>query len=468
MKYARFILPAYLLLPVFLFSQSGATCGTAILLTLDGVIRNYSTSSSTGGYVLCLGAGTSPITWFQFTTNASAECPLLNVTASDGFDCEVALYSACNGSGNLITASSMCFYDGGGLWAPAQSVPVSANTTYYLRIKTSTACNISIGGQPYAPDNNSCSGAFSISTVGISDNNSCHQPGTGITASQLCAFSLENTAWYQFYIAADGQAIINISSISCDNGANNNNNGFQIGFFTGNCSSLNWINCTSGAGSFVQATTPSLTSGTKVFVAIDGNAGSNCSYSIGGINVFGVLDVNLRNFSGWKTASSNILKWTAANETGGYYEIERSFNGKDFSSLGRINSKGNVIKTDYSFEDKDPASVSFYRLKQVDNTNKISLSQVIKIERTDFHDIELTLENPVFNFLKININTRATAKYEYRIINLQGEILQVGSLECYKGTNRFSKQVTALQTGSYFLILRNKEISVSKSFVKMN
>jgi hypothetical protein len=467
MKYARIILPAYLLLPAFLFAQTGATCGTAISLNLDGVIRNYSSSSSTGGYLLCTGSGNSSITWFQFTTNASAECPLLNISASDGLDCEVALYSSCAGS--IITGSSMCFYDGSGLWAPAQTFTVSANTTYYLRVKTSTACTISIAGQFYTPGNDDCTGAFSISTIGIADNNSCHHAGPGVTPAQLCAFSLENTAWYQFYIASDGQAIINITNISCDNGASNNTNGFQIGFFKGSCSSLTWMNCTSGAGTFVQATTPTLTAGTKVYVAIDGDAGSNCSYSVSGINVFGVLSAGLENFSGWQTGTSNMLKWTVLAETGGYYEIERSLNGIDFSAIGRLNIKGSTTnKTDYSFEDGSPFAESFYRLKQTDNAGKIALSQVIKIKRSDSFTIELALENPAIGFLKMNINAKRAAQYEYSIINLQGRVLQTGNLFCYKGNNRFSKQVTALQAGHYFLILHNKEISLSKSFVKMN
>jgi len=467
MNNARSILLAFLLLPAFLFAQTGATCATAIPLSLDNIIRSYTASSSTGDNVLCTNNGTTPVTWFSLMTNASIECILLSISASDGLACEVGMYSACNGS--AIVTSSMCFYDGHGLWAPAQPSPLAGNTMYYLRIKTSTVCSISIGGQYYTPSNDDCSGALSISAVGTTDNNSCHLAGPGVTTTQMCASSLENTAWYQFYVATDGQAVINISNISCDNGANNNYNGFQIGFFTGSCSSLEWLNCTSGSGTFVQALTLSLDAGTKVYVAVDGYAGSNCAYSIGGINIFGVLSGNLKNFSGWKTASSNILKWTILNETGGFYEIERSDNATDFNTIGKISSKGNLNnETDYNFEDMAPLSESFYRLKQIDNTGKIALSKVIKIERSGFSNLQWTLENPVSDFLKMNIIAKNTAQYEFRIINLQGQVLQNGSMVCYKGINRFSKQLTALHKGNYYIVLYNKEISVSKPFVKMN
>jgi hypothetical protein len=471
MKYARIILPAYLLLlPVFLSAQPGSSCATPIPLTLDNVIRNYSASSTTGANVLCTDNGSTPVTWFSFTTNATTECPLLTISASDGLACEVAMYGTCSiGAAPLVT-SSMCLYDGNGLWAPSLSTVFTANATYYLRIKTSTICTISIGGQYYTPPNDNCAGAFSIGTVGMSDNNSCHTPGPGVTAAQLCAFSLENTAFYQFYVNTTAECVINISNIACDNGANNNNNGFQIGFFSGTCAALNWISCTSGSGTFVQATTPILTAGTKVYVAIDGNAGSNCSYMIGGINILGVLAKTLKNFSGWKMGGSNVLKWTALNETDGYYDLERSDNGTDFTSLQRIKSKGTSnSETNYSFEDRNPFSKSYYRLKQTDLEGKVSVSQIIQIDRDKIPNLQFTITNPVYSFIDANITSAKSATYRYKIVNSQGQILIQGMLPCIKGTNKFRKEMSGLANGQYFLILDDaSDPPITKSFIKLN
>lgn len=283
----------YILVVIVLISSSicrpqGTTCTTAIPLTLNGSLNNYSTSASTDVNVLCTNNGTTPITWFQFTTNASAECPLLNITVSDGQACEIAMYTSCSGNmnNNFESASSMCFYDGTGLWAPSETYVLSANTTYYLRGKTTTLSTINIGGQHYTPANDECTGAFNIGPTSISDNNSCHKAGPNVTYTQLCASSLENTAFYQYHVATTGTSVININNISCDNGFNNVLNGFQIGFFTGTCSNLIWLSCSSGSGSFVQATTPVLAADTKVYVAVDGNAGSNCKYDIQAINAY--------------------------------------------------------------------------------------------------------------------------------------------------------------------------------------
>ena len=126
--------------------SQGTDCSSAISLTLNGSTTNHSTSSSTGGNVLCTNNGTTPVTWFRFTTNASAEPPLLNITAADGQPCEIAMYTSCSGnmSNNFESTSSMCFEDGTGLWAPAHNYSLSANTSYYLRIKTATSTNLQI------------------------------------------------------------------------------------------------------------------------------------------------------------------------------------------------------------------------------------------------------------------------------------------------------------------------------------
>ena len=266
----------------------------------------------------------------------------------------------------------MCFDDGTGLWAPAETFLVQTNKTYYLRVKTSTATTLSVSGQSYNPPNNTCAGAFPIDGNGRSDNNACHKPSIEVDPSQLCAFSLENTAFYQYYVANNGVTIINISSIACDNGATNNNNGFQIGFFTGSCSSLTPFYCNSGAGSFVQATTPSLTAGTRVVVAIDGVSGSNCQYTISAFNAYSVLAINFRNFSVWQSPLTNIVKWICVNDSSFYYEVERSEDGSHFSPIGRVqNSSNGSGEINYSFEDQSPLIRAYYRLKRIENGGRV-------------------------------------------------------------------------------------------------
>src|SRR6266542_5305402 len=115
MKYANILLP-FFLLPAFVWAQTGADCDNAIPLTLDGVCRNYQTSSSTGTSLVCTNyTGSSPVTFFSFTTNNNADKVLIDITAPTSEPCEVLLYSS--GCGAMYSSNGMCFDDGKGLWS---------------------------------------------------------------------------------------------------------------------------------------------------------------------------------------------------------------------------------------------------------------------------------------------------------------------------------------------------------------
>lgn len=442
----------------------GTSCSSPITIALDAVLRNYPTSAATGNNVLCTSNDTTPVTWFKFTTNATAECPLLNITVSDSSACEVVFYTSCS---SMLSSSSMCFYSGYGMWAPNENFLTAANTTYYLRVKTATACIIKIAGQSYTPPNGNCFGAKSLSGSLTSDNNSCNHADASVTPSQLCALTLENTAWYQFYVATTGYSIITISNIHCDNGAANNNNGFQMGFFTGTCSSLNWLNCNSGSGSTVQATTDLLPAGTKVFMAVDGISGANCSYSISGLNVIGVLTGNLKNFSGWKTTKSNILQWTAFSDLNCSYTIERSEDGSTFRSIGQVVSKTKEQQNaTYHFEDINPPFTAFYRLKQSDIEGRSSWSEIIKIERNNIEGIDVSINNPVSQTLQVKFITDAPGNYVYSILNIHGQKLLTGNRKFQKGMNSFSIPVSSFSLGQYCLVISNEKQQVNRLFIK--
>jgi len=451
-------------MPFFGITQ-GLTCANPINLTLDGVLRTYGASSGTGNNVLCTANGTTPVTWFKFTTDPLAQCPLLNITASDSLACEVGFYTSCS---SMLTSSSMCFYNGYGLWAPNQNFTISPNTVYYLRVKTSTACTIKIAGQHFTPPNDDCFGALSISNVNINDNNACDHPGPGVTAPELCANTLENTAWYKFYVRDSGYSIISITNIHCANGATNNNNGFQIGFFTGTCSALQWINCANGSGTNVQATTNVLPAGTRVYVAIDGISGSNCSYAINGFNVTGILGGGLKYFSGWKTNETNLLQWMIVNEQPGYYVIERSADGVNFQPIGRVNSglPGNDDVT-YHFEDHYPPVDAFYRLRQFDYSGKIALSNIIHISRTGLSNLQISLTNPAGKSLNLDAAVENAGTYHFNIFNMQGQKIKSFTEYFATGINHKSMEIANLPAGQYCLVTDFNRLRINKMFVIM-
>ena len=76
-------------------NAQGTSCGTAFALTLDGVCRDYTISSAVDDHALCTGTGNYPITFFRFTTNASADPVLLDINTPGSTQAEIAFYTGC-------------------------------------------------------------------------------------------------------------------------------------------------------------------------------------------------------------------------------------------------------------------------------------------------------------------------------------------------------------------------------------
>ena len=454
-------------------SAQGTSCSSPYDLVLDDVCRDYTISSTTGTALYCTDVAyttTGRITIFSFTPSAS--CVLINMTVSGDQPTEVLLYSGCTGGGGLQSqqpTSSMCFNTGQGLWAPAETLILTAGHTYYLRVWTPGTGTINMCAKNYDPPNDDCTGSTPIGPGPLSDNNACAKPGPGVVASQLCAASLENTVFYAYTVQNTGVSSITIDNISCNNSNNDNNNGMQIGFFTGNCVALSPLSCTTTSGQNVSASTNSLPAGTQVYVAIDGFAGSNCTYTISANNAI-PLAVYLKYFSGWKTMASNILKWTTMYESNNsYFEIQRSTDGMQFSSIGRIpGAMDSYTDKTYSFEDNTPPVKAFYRIMSVDIDRNKKFSKTISIIRNESPYVKLEFENPVQYLEKIAVKTNFTGKVNIAILNMNGQIVYKTDLSCNKGLNYIHRNFDDLANGKYIITVMYNEEKISKSFIKLN
>ena len=462
-----------------IFAQ-GTNCSNAITLPLDGTCNNYNTSTANGMTVHCNGGGyggNGKLTYFKFTTNSTPQCVSLDISTSvAGTNLEAVLYSGC--SGTIPTGGdayqSICMDDGSGIWASnLWWSNLAANTTYYLRVWTENDVSLQICGKHETPTNNLCAGSTAIDDlVTPNQNNACNLGSTEVPPSNLCAGSLENTAWYTFTVLADGVSSIVISSLNCDNAnfPGNNDYGFQIGFFTGNCGSLTPTNCieeTGASGGTVIASSASLPAGTVVHVAIDGFAGSNCKYSITAINA-APLSVKMKSFEGWRGNDFNLLTWVTLTERGHqYFEIERSIDGINFSSLGRV--AGAVNSSDekrYSFKDEKPLFEGYYKLKQVDAHNNITYSRIIRIVRPVIAKLTATFENPVHDILKINLETSEAGMVQVRIVDVSGKTMVTESTSLQKGNNQYQHNVNKLTPGTYYLVITKDDNRKTFSFIK--
>ena len=177
------------------------------------------------------------------------------------------------------------------------------------------------------------------------------------------------------------------------------------------------------------------------------------------INVVASLPVSLIQFKGEKKESVNILNWTTTKEINNKgFEILRSVNGSDFTSIGYKASSainGNATgELNYSFIDnKAPAGNCYYRLRQVDINGKKTNSNIILIKGIKENRIAFTAiyPNPVKITLSVILSSPSSENLNLLITDISGRTVREQKFFANAGDNQFNINVGNLNTGTYII-----------------
>ena len=144
-----------------------------------------------------------------------------------------------------------------------------------------------------------------------------------------------------------------------------------------------------------------------------------------------ILPVKLVSFSAMLIDNKAAIKWTTASEMNvSHFEIEKSFDGKNFNEAGMVFAYGNTNEEKkYSFSDNlssTQSNVIYYRLRSVDIDGKSQYSEtrIIRIAKQTENAITvLTYPNPVSNELRVTIpNNWQNKKVTYEVFNGNGQV----------------------------------------------
>jgi hypothetical protein len=124
--------------------------------------------------------------------------------------------------------------------------------------------------------------------------------------------------------------------------------------------------------------------GKTIFYKIETGGSNNVAYSKKSIS-----DVPLK--SGWVKKQVAISWQTTAEVNASYFEIQRSFNDKDYETIDTIQAIGTSNNiAEYSFVDasnENRRGQSYYRLKAVFANGDAQFTQAVKAKKTGVFDM---------------------------------------------------------------------------------
>jgi hypothetical protein len=185
-----------------------------------------------------------------------------------------------------------------------------------------------------------------------------------------------------------------------------------------------------------------------------------------------VLPVSIFNFGGFIKDFQAYLNWSTAAESNnkGFY-VERSKDGRNFSSLGFVAGAGNSSQIkNYSYTDgalKDiNVSTTYYRLKQVDLDGKFTYSNVLSLNLKNTAQWKL-YPNPVKDVATIELNLTASSKVNVQVISRDGKMVinsNKGILN--QGTQQIFVDTKGLAKGSYVVRVKTDATTYSIPIIK--
>lgn len=403
---------------------------SAITLTVNGTCTGnpYSNANATSAqgepFPGCASAGGYSSVWFKFVAPASGSVRVTNDFSGGtlGEDTRLAVFSATDPA-NYATFTPIACDDDNGVTISTRSTIFAAGLTpaqtYYIVVD--------------GYDGTDATGTFCLTVADIDSsmlatNASC--PST-TSVSQNAGY----TGWSSIVdaggraIANVRQATVNTASVTFAASYNVNTTGTIRNDTSNGVTGQAYldrnflVNVSSGtlAGSAdiqffykavemaaLQAASPGVTpasvvvtqqSGTTctpTFIAANGNETVLGPTGSGGNARFGYVQVNVASFSNFfihggafplyaeltsvsavNAGSRNRVDWTTGKEEAGdQFEVQRSANGRDFTTINTLRAKGTAAS--YSFWDEKPlAGVNYYRINMADRSGRATMSKVV-------------------------------------------------------------------------------------------
>jgi hypothetical protein len=189
----------------------------------------------------------------------------------------------------------------------------------------------------------------------------------------------------------------------------------------------------------------------------------NCYESL----VEGILAVDLFSFNGRVMNEGNKLNWSVMNEAEvDYHVLERKFEDDiDFTEIHKVegqNVPGELSQ--YTFMDETISDLSYYRIRSVEKSGEVSLSNVLVLTR-ELTDIKV-FPNPTFGPLSIRYSSKKDESVTFTIIDKLGKVQFMSRKDLAEGHNLVTFDIKDMPAGVYYLEIATADQSIKQKIIK--
>jgi adhesin HecA-like repeat protein len=183
-----------------------------------------------------------------------------------------------------------------------------------------------------------------------------------------------------------------------------------------------------------------------------------------------VLPVKWDFFTASLTDNTPVLTWASEQTPGTVFNIQRSYDAANFTTIGTINSIDGV--KNYRFEDKQVNTNNrsvYYRIRAVETTNEVSISETRSLSFANKTAMSVQASpNPFTSQLNITYNSTVREKISVRIVSMNGAVMANKAVNVTTGYNNIAiTEAASLTKGMYLVqLISENTVIASERVVK--
>ncbi len=184
----------------------------------------------------------------------------------------------------------------------------------------------------------------------------------------------------------------------------------------------------------------------------------------------GITPVKFNTFNGRYANGIAYLDWQTSQEINtARFEIQRSYDGNNFTNLATVRSAGNSASLrNYNHQDNTAGNGKYvyYRIRQVDQDGRYSFSNIVRLSLGERSGMDI-YPNPFFTQFTVAFSAPATENATVVIRNNTGQIVHSRMVKVIRGNNSITlEQLPALQNGQYYVQVHSDRIQYNAKIQK--
>lgn len=186
----------------------------------------------------------------------------------------------------------------------------------------------------------------------------------------------------------------------------------------------------------------------------------------------GSLPVHLISFQGNMNKNNKVtLQWKVAdNETASHFEVQRSANGRDFTTIGIVMATDKTAIENYSYaETVNSNEKVMYRLRMIDKHQDADYSKILVLQNKTSNNDNLIkiFSNPVNDKLTFSFSSSSTQTVDVKVYDMSGRRQLDQKVNSYEGSNMISLPLSStFKPGMYVVEVNDGTVRHMAKFVK--